>query len=176
MLRRALLLAAAACAGCQAIGSHVGYEPVQPIEYSHALHAGEYKIPCAYCHYGADRSRHAGVPASAVCMNCHREVKKDSPEVKKLAEAVASGKPIEWIRVHRFPDFAYFNHARHVTAGVPCQQCHGAVEAMVRVRQEAPLSMGWCIQCHRDANVGKVKLAGNRRAVHAPTDCSGCHY
>lgn len=169
-----LVAGALACAlgGCN-VGSQQGYEPAQPIAYSHAQHAGEYKMDCQYCHYGAARSRHAGVPSPVVCMNCHRQVKKDAPEIKALAEAVDSGKPFAWTRVHRLPDFVYFDHSRHVaspTGPVACQTCHGPVEQMVRVRQVETMSMGWCIDCHRQT----AKTSGGKQAPS--TDCAACHY
>lgn len=151
---------------CSVVGSQEGYEPVQPIAFSHALHAGEYQISCTYCHYGAERGRHAGVPAASICMNCHTQVKKDSPEVQKVAQAVSSGTPLRWVKVHRLPDFAYFNHASHVTTGgLKCQTCHGPVETMVRLKQEGPMSMGWCLDCHRETVGGDP-----------PEDCAACHF
>lgn len=186
-------------------GNHQGYEPVQPIAYSHRLHAGELQIQCQYCHFGADKSRHAGIPPAGVCMNCHRFVTAPlgavraedeqaakekraprpviSPELRKLYDALAlDGKmehdsrralrPIAWTRVHSLPDFVYFDHRAHVNAGVLCQQCHGPVESMERVRQVSDLSMGWCVNCHREAN--RTGVAGRR--VNASTNCSTCHY
>lgn len=180
------------------------YEPSQPIAYSHRLHAGEMQIPCLYCHFGAEKSRHAGIPPASVCMNCHGFVttaigavraedalaKKQkrkarriiSPELQKLYSALAlnvkmkpaRGKeqtPIQWVRIHNLPDFAYFDHRPHVGAGVTCQTCHGPVESMERVRQFQALNMGWCVNCHRDSNKSGV----NGRKVNAPLDCSACH-
>ncbi len=154
-------------AGCPQLGSQQGYAPVQPIAYSHALHAGEYKIDCQYCHFAADRSRHAGVPPVSVCMNCHTQIKKDSPEIQKLAKAVETNQPIEWVKVHRLPDHAFFSHASHISGGVKCQECHGPVEKMVRVAQVETMSMGWCLDCHRARNVAGAEAA--------PTQCSSCH-
>jgi hypothetical protein len=186
-------------------GNDTGYEPVQPVAYSHRLHAGELGINCQFCHTGADKSRSAGVPSASVCMNCHRfitapwvEVKGEdntatkekrkpreiiSPEIRKIYRAIGlndtrttdvtiAQTPIKWIRVHRLPDFVYFNHSAHVTVGVDCQQCHGAVETMERVRQVSDLTMGWCVNCHRTANVAGVK----GRKVAAPLDCIACHF
>lgn len=155
------------------MGSQQGYEPAQPIAYSHALHAGELQINCLYCHSGAEKSRHAGVPSASICMNCHAQVKKDAPEIKKLSAAIESGTPIEWTRVHRLPDFAYFNHSRHVAANVACQTCHGAVETMVRVKQVETMTMGWCLDCHR--NTEKETRSAAKR-IAPTTDCSACHY
>ncbi len=165
-------------------GNQQGYEPAQPIEYSHRLHAGELQIACLYCHSGAEKSRHAGIPAANVCMNCHRFVtatlgavraedelaqkeqrpmrKVVSAQLATLFQAVNSGTPVAWTRVHRLPDFVYFNHRAHVSAGVACQQCHGEVQTMERVRQASTLSMGWCVSCHR--------------SKAASIDCSTCHF
>jgi hypothetical protein len=175
-------------------GNHQGYEPAQPIAYSHRLHAGELQIQCQYCHLGADRSRHAGVPPSSVCMNCHKfvtaslgairaedevaEKEKRAPrpvvaaELRKLYDAVNAGTPIAWNRIHSLPDFVYFDHRPHVSAGVACQQCHGPVESMERVRHVSDLTMGWCVNCHRDSNRNGV--AG--KPVRASIECSTCHY
>ncbi len=170
MLRPAAALALAALAGCQVggFGTQQGYEPVQPVAFSHALHAGEYRIDCAYCHTGVERSRHAGFPSLSTCMNCHDQVKKDSPEVQKLAAAAAAGEPIRWIKVHRLPDFAYFSHASHVAAGgQACATCHGGVDRMVRISQVETMNMGWCLTCHRSVAPA---------AVAPPTDCVACHF
>jgi hypothetical protein len=175
-------------------GNHQGYEPVQPIAYSHRLHAGELQIQCQYCHFGADKSRHAGIPPASVCMNCHKfvtaplgalqaedelaEKEKRAPrpvvssELRKLYEAVNTGTPIAWTRIHRLPDFAYFDHRPHVAAGVACQECHGPVESMERVRQVSGLSMGWCVNCHRTANRTGVVA----KHVNASINCSTCHF
>lgn len=173
MLSRAAVAAAALAlgAGCDtgAMGSQQGYEPVQPIAYSHATHAGELKIDCQYCHFGAGRSRHAGVPPARICMNCHSQVRRDAPEIQKIVEAIATGVPIEWVRVHRLPDHAFFDHSSHVRAEVACQQCHGPVEAMVRVSQVETMSMGFCLDCHRTTAAQRPDLA-------PPTDCAACHH
>ena len=181
------------------------YEPEQPIRYSHRLHAGEMQIPCQYCHSGAERSRHAGIPPVNVCMNCHKFVtaplgmvraeddlaaKENRPprrvisaELRKLYDALGLDdtlqrdparpeRAIAWVKVHNVPDFAFFDHRPHVAAGVICQTCHGPVETMERMRQVADLTMGWCVNCHRDAN--RTGIAG--RPVRASLDCSGCHF
>lgn len=185
-----MLAALAACDGAP-LNSQQGYQPAQPIEYSHALHAGMYEMDCQYCHSGAERSRHAGVPSSSVCMNCHSQVRTESPEIQKLAKLVATDTPVPWVRVHRLPDFAYFNHASHVSAGLTCQGCHGPVEQMVRVEQKETMSMGWCLDCHRRtreqeleapmplATLPDEKMAAPetiaKRTLTPPTDCSACH-
>jgi hypothetical protein len=163
--------------------SNQGYQPNQPIPFSHKLHAGDMKIDCLYCHSNADKSRHATVPALNVCMNCHRVVKTDSPLIQKITAAYNSGKPFEWVRIHELPDFAHFTHKRHVNAGVSCQTCHGPVETMEKVYQHAPLTMGWCMDCHRGATAPKNVLdhfypedQDNRGKPVAPTNCVTCHY
>ena len=186
-------------------GNNTGYAPEQPIAYSHRLHAGELGIDCHYCHTGAERSRHAGIPSASVCMNCHKSVRatlgaqraeeEDAKEAGRSAQPVISEEiakihralgldaelkpdpkigpsPIRWKQVHRLPDYAYFNHSVHVGAGVACETCHGPVETMERVRQVERLSMGWCVECHRDVNTHGI----DGREVHASNDCAACHY
>ena len=186
-------------------GNQQGYEPVQPVAFSHRLHAGEMQIACLYCHAGAEASRHAGIPPASTCMNCHKFVsaplgalraedelakKEDrkprqivSPEIQKIYDALAlddhfvrdaqkTAQPIAWTRVYRLPDFAYFNHSAHVNVGVACQQCHGPVETMDRVRQVPDLTMGWCVNCHRTASTSGVAS----KPVQPSIDCSTCHY
>ncbi len=234
-----------------------GYAPVQPIDYSHRLHAGELGIDCRFCHWASYHGRYAGIPSTDICMKCHDIVTmtwdrwqaqqsedEDTPETgkadvngaKKEAKAEAGVKPgadqdadsdakrtasddskdkaddkkasrpkqeidpsqnkllplyeslgldaaakpikdakphpIPWVRVHNLPDFVYFDHSAHMAVGVTCQRCHGAVESMERVRQFASLSMGWCLNCHRDSNRDGI----NGHAVNAPTNCAACHY
>lgn len=158
--------------GCEP--TNQGYEPTQPIEFNHALHAGTNDIPCGYCHYDATRSRHAGIPAAQVCMNCHSQILTESPQIQRLAEYVSNGEPIPWERVHRLPDFVYFDHSWHLEAGLECTQCHGDVAQMARVRQDASLTMGWCVDCHRQNNDALEPDAPLER--HASTDCAACHY
>ncbi|MDP7034032.1 MAG: cytochrome c3 family protein [Planctomycetota bacterium] len=186
-------------------GNDQGYSPVQPIAYSHRLHAGELGISCLYCHQGAESGRYAGVPAASTCMNCHQFVsstiaaqraedeaaKKEerspkrviSSELKKLYDALGLGsdlkrvpskelKPLAWERIHKLPDHVLFAHGPHVKAGVSCQTCHGDVQRSERVRQHSDLSMGWCVNCHREVNRNGV----DGKPVHASTDCSACHY
>jgi hypothetical protein len=149
------------------VGRDQGYSPVQPIAFSHRIHAGEAKVPCLYCHYAARRSPHAGIPPASVCMNCHGLLTRQTADIQKLREAVLQGRPISWVKVHNLPDFVHFDHSQHVGAQVACQSCHGAVEAMERVRQEMPLAMGWCLDCHQARGVGEHG---------ARTDCVRCHY
>jgi hypothetical protein len=150
------------------LGRQQGYQPTQPIKYSHALHAGKHKIDCQYCHSTAYKGKHANIPSVNTCMNCHKNITKGpqygTEEIAKIYEAVGwdaynqtyskPQKPVEWVRIHNLPDHVYFNHAQHVNAGkVQCQTCHGPVETMEEVYQYSPLSMGWCINCHRQSEV-----------------------
>jgi hypothetical protein len=187
-------------------GNQQGYEPAQPIAFSHREHAGDLQISCLYCHYGAESSPHAGVPSASVCMTCHRFVtasQKDmlaeilearkarrapkrlvSPELAKLYDALGldeeklepdpNKKPenIKWIKIHNLPAFTCFDHRSHVHAGLTCQRCHGPIETMERVRQVEDLSMGWCINCHRDS--GRTGLTG--KEIQPSTDCATCHH
>lgn len=131
-------------------GYYQNYAPEQPIPFSHKIHAGKFQIPCLYCHGSAEYSEFAAVPGAETCMNCHSVVKVDSPWIKQLKEAYDSKKPIAWVKVHVLPDFVFFNHSRHVGAGIECQTCHGPVQEMDKVYQYAPLNMGWCVNCHRN--------------------------
>jgi hypothetical protein len=165
------------------LGNNQGYEPDQPIAFPHRVHAGDNKIPCLYCHYGARTSRHAGIPPASVCMGCHNLLDKQTVEIEKLKEAVQEQRPIKWIKIHNLPDFVYFNHSQHVLSGVACQKCHGAVEQMDRVRQVAPLTMGWCLDCHRqhahvatDSFPRMIQNVFQKSRPDALLDCTSCHY
>ncbi|UNY99271.1 c-type cytochrome [Zhouia spongiae] len=166
------------------IGVDQGYMPVQPIHFSHKIHAGDNQIDCKYCHSSARVSKTSGIPSLNVCMNCHKNVMeytgeedlangytKDfyTGEIQKLYKAVGwdvtaqqytgETEPVKWVRIHNLPDFVYFNHSQHVSvAGLECQKCHGPVEEMEVLYQYSPLTMGWCIECHRETN---VKMEGN---------------
>lgn len=186
-------------------GNNAGFEPPQPIAFSHRLHNGELNIDCEYCHSGARRSRYAGIPAASTCMNCHRFItarradvraeeelaKKEkrkprqvtSVELAKLYAALALRpdmqrdpnrqlQPVAWTRIHRVPDFVYFDHRPHVAAGLQCQRCHGPVETMERVRQVETLNMGFCVNCHR----GRDGTTLGGQPVKAGADCSACHF
>lgn len=194
------------------IGVNEGYQPEQPIAFSHKIHAGENGIACVYCHFGAEKSKTAGIPPANVCMNCHKAITEGSrtgnKEIPKIYAALdydpntqkygPNQKPIEWIRIHNLPDFAYFNHSQHVTvAKLECQKCHGPVQEMDTLKQFAPLTMGWCIDCHRET---EVKMAENPYyedfhknlkerfaaeghadkkitvATMGGTECNKCHY
>jgi mono/diheme cytochrome c family protein len=193
----------------QAIGISQGYQPDQPIAYSHKLHAGDMQISCIYCHSGAERGKTAGIPSANVCMNCHKFVKSGpttgTTEIAKIYKALdydpdkgtygPNPKPIQWVRVHNLPDLAYFNHSQHFVVGkIACQTCHGPVQdSMTVAMQYSPLTMGWCINCHRTT---KVQMAGNHYYddLHAKltaklgsdsaitvekiggTECARCHY
>lgn len=128
----------------------VGYMPAQPVPYSHQLHVGELGLDCRYCHAGVEVSAVASVPPTQVCMNCHQLVARDKESLEPIRQSAARGEPMRWVRVHDLPEYAYFDHSLHLRAGVGCSSCHGDVAAMETVRQVEPLSMGWCLECHRD--------------------------
>jgi cytochrome c551/c552 len=175
------------------IGIQQGYAPDQPIAFSHKLHAGMYEIDCNYCHTGVNRGKSATIPAANVCMNCHNVIKTESPEIKKIWKAVEKNRPIKWVRVHNLPDLAYFNHAQHVkVGGIECQKCHGPVQEMEVVQQFSPLTMGWCINCHRETvvksegnayydkmvEIHQTKYGTGKMKVEdiGGLECSKCHY
>lgn len=189
------------------IGVYEGYQPEQPIKFSHKIHAGDNKINCQYCHTGVEKSRHANIPSANVCLNCHKYIQEGpvtgKGEIAKIYAALdynpATGafgpnpKPIKWVRVHNLPDLAYFNHSQHVkVGGVECKQCHGPIETMDVVKQFAPLTMGWCVNCHRetevkaDSNVYYTDLKAKFNAIHpgekftveqiGGLECAKCHY
>jgi len=171
--RAAALLAASASAATLCAAAPPG--PAQPILFSHRVHAGDQRIGCTSCHVYAERGPVAGVPSMQRCQGCHKFVREDPdhPEItaqlKPLLQILKAGTAVEWVRVHRVPDHVYFTHERHVLAGVRCQECHGEVERMEVVRQVAPLTMGWCLECHhrkqRERPVGRERL----------TECVTCH-
>ncbi len=201
------------------VGVNQGYEPVQEIHYSHRIHAGDNEIDCKYCHSSARVSKTSGIPSLNVCMNCHKTIAEVAPEtqsegmaeygvdynseIKKLYKAVGwddaeqnytgETSPVKWTRIHNLPDFAYFNHSQHVSvAGVECQTCHGPVEEMEVMYQYAPLTMGWCINCHRETNVNvkdneyytkiheqlskKYGVEELTAAQMGGLECGKCHY
>lgn len=127
----------------------VGYMPTQPVPFSHKLHAGDLGIDCRYCHNTVEYAAAAAVPPTSTCMNCHMQIHPESESIKPLLESYTTGMPMEWIRVHDTPDYAYFNHSAHVTRGVSCVECHGRIDTMETVYQHETLSMGWCLECHR---------------------------
>lgn len=128
----------------------VGYMPRQPVPYSHKLHVGELGLDCRYCHVMVERSAVASVPPTQVCMNCHRLVGRDKESLEPLRRSAETGEPLRWVRVHKVPEYAYFDHSLHLRAGVGCSSCHGDIAEMEEVHQVEPLSMGWCLECHRN--------------------------
>jgi len=173
----------------------VGYAPKQPVPFSHKLHAGDLGMDCRYCHNTIERAAFAAIPPTHTCMNCHRIVLKDSPKLEPVRSSAASGMPVEWVKVHMLPDYAYFDHSVHLAAAIGCATCHGRIDQMKVVEQHAPLSMSWCLECHRDPrpNLRPVSEITNmswdakkaaydptqdphrKRMPSPPTNCSGCH-
>jgi cytochrome c553 len=180
-------------------GRSSGYSPDQPIKFSHAVHAGQNKIDCNYCHYSARSSKTAGIPSANICMNCHLLVRTGTrsgvTEINKVVAAYDNRKAVEWVRIYRLPDFVFFSHAQHVTAGgINCEACHGNVKEMHRLYQVPDLSMGWCIKCH---DTRKVNFSNEYYKTYYPAlydslragkidsvrvvgiggrDCGKCHY
>lgn len=150
----------------------VGYAPVQPILYSHKLHAGQMGIDCKYCHIGVEKGRHAIVPSVNICMNCHTVARKDKPEIIKLTRYYEEGKPIPWKRIHKVPEYAYFNHSVHVNRGIDCVSCHGDVKEMEIVNQVKPFTMTACLDCHREPEKFVPYL---KQINKGPENCSACH-
>jgi formate-dependent nitrite reductase cytochrome c552 subunit len=130
--------------------SRVGYEPAQPVQFSHNIHAGQLGMDCRYCHNGVEKSLYSNIPATSTCMNCHNQVLKDDPRLAPVRESAATGMPIKWVQIHKLPDYAYFNHSVHVNRGVSCVECHGRVDKMDEVYHAQPFSMSFCLECHRD--------------------------
>ncbi|MGE0710866.1 MAG: cytochrome c3 family protein [Planctomycetota bacterium] len=127
----------------------VGYAPEQPVPYSHALHVGELGLDCRYCHTGVERNGYANIPTAQTCMNCHAKAATQSPLLEPVREAFRTGLPIQWKKIHDLPNYVYFDHSAHVNRGVGCEECHGRIDTMAVVRQVQPLSMSWCVDCHR---------------------------
>ncbi len=136
----------------------VGYQPIQPVAFSHATHNGQLGIDCRYCHSAVEQSWFSNIPASSTCMNCHNQVLKDDPRLALVRESAATGKPIPWVQIHRIADFVYFNHSVHVRRGISCVECHGQINEMDVVYHAKPLSMSFCLECHRDP-AAKVRPA-----------------
>lgn len=174
--------------------TQVGYTPRQPVPYSHRLHAGQLGLDCRYCHVNVERSATAMVPPTETCMNCHQVVKTDSAALEPIRESWKTGKAMEWTRIHKLPDYVFFDHSVHVTAGVGCVECHGRIDQMEVVGQQKPLSMGWCLDCHRDvkekqgdsSHIRPVSEITNMswkhegtvnppRPLNPPENCWGCH-
>jgi len=178
----------------------VGYQPQQPVAFSHAMHAGELGMDCRYCHTTVEHAAMAALPPTQTCMNCHSAILPDSEKMRPVLESYRTGMPILWVKVHDLPDYAYFNHAAHVRVGVSCVSCHGRVDRMEQVRQVQPLSMLWCLACHREpeenlrpvefvTDLGwkwpegvdpierglELKAQMNIASPRQLTDCSVCH-
>ena len=130
--------------------SRVGYQPLQPVAFSHNIHATQLGLDCRYCHNGVEKAWFSNVPAASTCMNCHSTVLKDDPKLAVVRDSFTTGKPIPWVHIHKTPDYVYFNHSVHVTRGSSCVECHGPVNKMDEVYHAKPLSMGFCLECHRD--------------------------
>ncbi len=182
--------------GLFSVGVQQGYAPKQPIAFSHKIHAGQFEIDCKYCHTGVLKGKSANIPSPNICMNCHNQIKVGTNtgegEIAKLVSAYENNKPIEWVRIHNLPDLAYFNHSQHVqVGGIECQTCHGPVEEMDVVRQHSLLTMGWCIDCHRNTDLNTKgnayydklvelheKSSKNAMKVedNGGLECAKCHY
>jgi hypothetical protein len=130
--------------------TRVGYQPIQPVGFPHSVHADQLGIDCRYCHNGVEKSWYSNIPTSGTCMNCHNQVLANDPRLALVRESAATGKPIEWVQIHKTPDYVYFNHSVHVNRGISCYHCHGQVNKMDEVRHEKPFSMSFCLDCHRD--------------------------
>ncbi len=173
----------------------VGYSPRQPVAYSHQVHVGKLGLDCRYCHTTVESAAFAAVPPTSVCMNCHAGIANDVESTEPLRWSMATGKPVPWVRVHDLPDYVYFDHQAHVGRGVGCVSCHGRIDRMEQVYQAKTLSMGWCLECHRDPapqlrpveyvtnmdwlpdedarTLGRRLMEENR--ISPSTDCSTCH-
>jgi hypothetical protein len=177
--------------------TRVGYQPLQPIAFSHALHVKQLGLDCRYCHSFVETAAHADIPSTQTCMACHSQVRRDSPALAPLRDSWRTGLPVPWVQVHVLPDYVYFNHAAHVNRGVSCYDCHGLVSEMSVVSQQKPLSMAWCLDCHRHPenflrpesavfNMKWMPPAGESQwqlgerlkeqwDVAPPLSCGGCH-
>jgi hypothetical protein len=177
--------------------TRVGYQPIQPVPFSHAIHAGQLGVDCRYCHTGVEKSWFSNIPASSTCMNCHNQVLKDDPRLALVRESAATGKPIPWVQIHKLPDFAYFNHSVHVNRGISCVECHGRIDQMDEVYHAKPFSMSFCLECHRHPELklrppdkitdlawqppsaNEQKEFGERKMVEWKVEslqtCSACH-
>ena len=145
--------------------ARVGYSPIQPVPFPHSVHVDQLGMDCRYCHSAVEKSWYSNVPASGTCMNCHQQVLKDDPRLQIIRDSAASGKPVPWVQVHKVPDYVYFNHSVHVNRGISCVHCHGEINKMDEVRHAKPLSMTFCLECHRDP-------APNMRPLDKITDLS----
>lgn len=199
------LAAALPVAGAAAVGAvwyygspeytDVGYRPAQPVPYSHAFHVGELGLDCRYCHASVEESAVSNIPPTQVCMNCHHVATRESELLEPIRKSAEQGRPMRWVRIHNLPDYAFFDHSVHVGAGVGCATCHGPVHEMEVVYQAEPLSMSWCLDCHRDPgpslrpldavtdmewiptgdHAAFAEQAIAERGLAPPEDCTGCH-
>jgi hypothetical protein len=185
--------------------SRVGYQPVQPVHFQHDIHAGQLGIDCRYCHSYVEVSGHSNVPNTQTCMNCHRNVQANNPKLQPVRDSWTTGQPLQWVKIHNVPDYAYFNHSAHVNRGVSCVSCHGKVNEMDVVYQAKSQSMAWCLNCHRNPQEYVRPLAADKPGdkspvfnldwtppanqtqtqigqalvdkwhINPPKDCGGCH-
>jgi hypothetical protein len=178
--------------------TRVGYEPTQPVAFPHSLHVQQLGMDCRYCHSYVEVSDHSNVPSTQTCMNCHTAIKSASPKLQPVRDSWATGQPIQWVRIHKVPDYAYFNHSVHVNRGVSCVWCHGHINRMDVVAQDQPQGMAWCLECHRapekklrplseithldwkpeDIGTTQEKLGMELKEkwkINPPVTCAGCH-
>jgi len=177
--------------------TRVGYQPIQPVAFDHSLHVTQLGMDCRYCHTYVDRSEHSNVPATSTCMNCHNQVQANSPKLAPVRNSYESGEPIPWVKIHRTPDYVYFNHSVHVNRGISCVHCHGEIQNMEEVFHAKSLSMAFCLECHRNTEnfirpideVTNLNFKYDSREeqieqgtkfvhdwkVNPPQSCSGCH-
>lgn len=177
--------------------TRVGYMPTQPVAFDHSLHVKQVGLDCRYCHTGVETSEHSNVPNTQTCMNCHTQIRKDSARLTEVQKSWQTGKPIPWVRIHKAPDYVYFNHSAHVNRGVSCVHCHGKINEMQTVWHDQPQSMSWCLECHRhpqdkirplehvfnldwqpgadfDQKKDGARLVSEWN-VKPPVTCAGCH-
>ncbi len=177
--------------------TRVGYMPTQPVPFSHAIHVEQLGMDCRYCHSFVEVASHSNIPTTQTCMACHTQIRATSPKLEAVRESWKTGRPVNWLRVHKVPDYTYFNHAVHVNRGVSCFNCHGAVNEMQVVWQDQPQSMSWCLNCHRapenalrppsevfnmnwkpGAGESQRGIGGKFKEeweVNPPVTCGGCH-
>ena len=174
----------------------VGYEPQQPVEFSHKLHVGDIELDCRYCHNTVEYGAVAAIPPTTTCMNCHSMIRKGAQSLAPIQASFDTGDPVPWVRVHQLPDYVFFDHSAHLNAGVGCASCHGRIDTMRRVRMVKPLSMAWCFDCHQGeyedhirpadhltdmdydpiaANYDYLADPDRQRELNPPIHCSGCH-
>ena len=152
----------------------MGYQPVQPVPYSHALHAGQLGIDCRYCHNTVEKAGFAAIPPSETCMNCHTAIWPKAPELKPIRDSYATGLPVPWVVVHDLPDYVYFNHSAHLNVGISCVECHGQINHMDVVHEAEPLNMAWCLKCHRDPSIAPASAGrGDESGLEARAGAQG---